>query len=363
MKKIILCLLLVISFLCLTCKKDNPVTPSIWDLSGKIVFNPEAGNLSGIYVIDLNSSDLSLSVIAPNGDEPRVNSKGDEIVYTNSQPGAIDIFTVNLIGGVPVDLTPNPSLTDSWPDWSPDGSLIVFNRVFYPGFKEAICIMNKDGSNLHNLTDTSSLAIAVMPRWSPDGRRISFIGTTTRDALDGYNIYVIDPDGSNQVLLDYVGSKPTPSLPVWSPDSRTIAYAKTDAFFNLYLIDVITKSSSKITDSEISLTQQSVSWNPNGMFVCVGENVKDTSSYRYGVYLVSPKTLLIEKTLVNNFMPLPSTCSSPDGKHIAIFGITQTDAAFALYVVDVDGRNFRKLKDIDNTNAFIDDWQYCQWIN
>jgi hypothetical protein len=120
------------------------------------------------------------------------------------------------------------------------------------------------------------------------------------------------------------------------------------------------KSSTKITASGVNLISQGVSCNSNGKLICVGKN--NTSSSGYGIYLYSPSTLSVEKTLALGFEALPTTCSSSGGKHIAIFGTTKIDTAFALYVVDVDGNNFRKLKDIDNSKTFITDWQDCQWL-
>ncbi|MDD8016933.1 MAG: hypothetical protein PHP42_01035 [Bacteroidota bacterium] len=347
------------------CKKENSVTPPIWDLSGKIIFNLHGGNLSGINVIDLNSSELTLSSIVTIGDEPRVNSNGDKIVYTGSQTGMIDIFTVNITGGTPIDLTPNsPSLTDSWPDWSPDGLSIAFNRVFYPGFKEAVCVMNKDGSNLHNLTDTSSLAVAVMPRWSSDRSNITFIGQTSFKPPVDYNLYLINPDGSNQVLLDRIGSILPSSLPSWSPDSRTIAYCKSnqtmdDTTGGLYVIDIVSRVSQKINVNGKRTSPAGYSWLPDGKLICVGINPVDTS---YEVFVVSNFSSSEGKLIARGLNYNAVTTPSPDGKHIAIFGTAKNGGTFALYVVNADGNNFRKLKDIDNPKAFIVNYQYCQWL-
>jgi Tol biopolymer transport system component len=53
------------------------------------------------------------------------------------------------------------------------------------------------------------------PTWSPDGKRIAFVGTAS--------IYVIDPDGGNQIQLPKTAPKPYfPSSASWSPEGSEI---------------------------------------------------------------------------------------------------------------------------------------------
>ena len=54
--------------------------------------------------------------------------------------------------------------------------------------------------------------------WSPDGRRIAFIGNRDRNP----DIDLISPDGSGQTTL--TGSKADDLFPAWSPDGRWIAF-------------------------------------------------------------------------------------------------------------------------------------------
>lgn len=356
----------------LGCKKDNSVVPSNWDLSGKIVFNPQRGGLSGIYVVDLNSSALSLLPVVTNGDEPRVNSDGTEIAYSGSLPGMIDIFKVNLTDNIPTNLTPSSSFTDSWPDWSPDGSSIVFNRVIYhPTIKVALYVMNHDGNNLRIVTDTASLQASVMPRWSPDGSTIAFVGRLSSKPPFSYSLYFTSSDGSNQVLQDLVGDRLPSSLPSWSQDSRKIAYEKigeaiydtTGKFIGttggLFVLDIVSRVFQKISVGGSQITPQGSSWLSDGRLICVGMN---TATNSYEVYAVSLSNSLDTKLLAKGFKTLPATTPSPDGKHVAIFGTANQDKTFALYVVGTDGTGFQKLKDIDDQKTFIVNWQYCQWI-
>lgn len=350
----------------IACKKENSIAPVSSDYSGRIVFNPmgENGENRGIFMLDMNSTALPLTKLAAQGIEPVVNSSGMEIVFTGWGPGVINIFRMNISGGNAINLTPDPSVADSWADWSPDGSSIVFNRVLYSAtVKEALVVMNRDGSSLHLLTDTASLQTAIMPRWSPDGSSIAFVGRVSANLSDIYSLYTIAPDGSSQVILDQIGPTQPDSHLIWSPDAHKIAYERTnyDSTGGLYVIDVKSKFSQKIDFFGVKCTGQGSSWLSDGRLICNRRNPTDAS---WEIYLVSISSSVDGKLIAKNIKAIPVTTSSPDARYIAVFGILENDTAFELYVVGSDGSNFHKLKDIDaSPGAFIDDWSYCQWVN
>ncbi len=356
MKKEFVSLILIAStFLFWGCKKGNVVTSDNWDLSGKIVFNVGYYN---IYLLDLSSSSLFLTTLATGG-EPRVNPQGTSIVYdANSTKGHLEIYSISVTGGTATDLSNNNAPnSDSWPDWSPDGNTIAFNRVYYPSYKEALCVMGKDGSNLHVLTDTSSLAIAVMPRWSPDGNKIAFYGQTSFNPSTDYSLYIMAPDGSHQVLLDQVGSDFVDVLPRWSPDGQKIAYGKANG--GLYVFNVNSSASQEITlDSGTAVSPSGFSWLSNDSLVCANMNSADTS---YGVYLISISHSFANKLLFNEFKTIPTTGVSPDKKFISVFGQRTDDTSLTLYIIQSDGTNLRKLKDTGLTGSITDNY-YSQWI-
>src|SRR5207248_6946364 len=65
-----------------------------------------------------------------------------------------------------------------------------------------------------------SASLDVNPDWSPDGTKIVF--ETNRDAH--FDIAVMDSDGSNQHLL--TDDAPTDESPVFSPDGSLILYER-----------------------------------------------------------------------------------------------------------------------------------------
>ncbi len=119
--------------------------------------------------------------------------------------------------------------SDSEPQFSPEGSSIVFTR-FKSFTASAIHRVGIDGSGLERLTPWR--LNASDPDWSPDGQRISFdSGDSGRPGTKG-NIYVMRADGSGRTrLTDRAPVRKGKGIkgvnnPVWSPSGTQIMYTR-----------------------------------------------------------------------------------------------------------------------------------------
>lgn len=137
--------------------------------------------------------------------------------------GRQEIYSVDG-DGVPVNLSNSPLSSDYDPQWSPDGTKIVFNSTRADNDVE-IFVMSADGSGVMRLTNSSGFD--TQPRWSPDGSKIAF--TCERPGQFGTNneICTMNPDGSDNDRL--TNSSFTEDSPVWSPDGAKILY-RTSSF-------------------------------------------------------------------------------------------------------------------------------------
>ena len=156
------------------------------------------------------------------------------VVYTtlrhgNGFPGAKvhswDIVSSALDGSSYERLTSEDS-RDITPIWSPDGGQIAFlsDQDIEWGIAYNLFTMNRDGSNLRNLTP--SIDVATDPVvWSPAGDRIAFWVKEMKEETDGkeypydHVVHVIDADGSNMRTLDTSGNPLA-----WSPDGLQLAF-------------------------------------------------------------------------------------------------------------------------------------------
>jgi Tol biopolymer transport system component len=95
--------------------------------------------------------------------------------------------------------------------WSPDGSQLAFTRPKQRG----VWLVNRDGSNLHELV--ASAALAGPLAWSPDGTTIAF------EATEGRGIRLVSPEGSDLRLLTRSAGDRFFRIS-WSPDGGKLLY-------------------------------------------------------------------------------------------------------------------------------------------
>jgi Tol biopolymer transport system component len=232
-----------------TPNRDEPT--SDWSPDGeRIAFDSNRVDVDGrehvaqIYVMNADGSGLTQLTRGP-GDEitPGWSPDGTSLamagdwgdppregiwIIPSSDPDGVTREEARRVTTLPAGV-----IFDFEPQFSPDGSSIVFTRFKSPR-ATAIHRVGIDGTGLERLTPWR--LNASDPDWSPDGQRITFDSGDSGRPGSTMNIYVMRADGSGLTrLTDRApvkrvegggGNIKGTNNPVWSPSGTQIMYTR-----------------------------------------------------------------------------------------------------------------------------------------
>jgi Tol biopolymer transport system component len=199
---------------------------------------------------------LLAMLVAPASAQAAFPGHNGKIAFSSNVDGDYEIYTINPDGTGLTQLTHNTE-TDWKPNWSADGSKILFDRD-----PSSIWVMNADGSAQAFVTSDPRTPTRD-PGWSPDATHIAYSQIGTDCDTVGTGIVVADADGSNEQFLTCQGGEDD-GRPRWSPDGQKIAfYATTFADFQrIYTINPDGTGVTQLTTDTVLAVYPD--WSPDG---------------------------------------------------------------------------------------------------
>ncbi len=236
------------------------------------------------------------------------------------------------------------------PQWSPDGSSIVFesNRV---GGKSSIFAMSPDGSNIRKITDT--LFDYGQPSWSGDGKHLVYYGSD-----HPMQLFTNSSKGRDQKQLS------TPGLdayePSWSSQNKIAFDSKplNTVPNEIAVMNPDGTGFTKLTSSE-KYDCSSPQWSPDGKKILFQRSLsihkqwKDITKEEMEEKQKSAELMIMDDdgsnqhTLVANIGPEVALTWSHDGK--TIYYITKKDQSVILYKMSVDKKSSEPVLTLSGT--------------
>jgi dipeptidyl aminopeptidase/acylaminoacyl peptidase len=291
----------------------------------------------------------------------------DLIVYEATTDDITNIFTIDAETGESRQITDAVGF-DGNPSWSPDRDRIVFSSSGPDDGRYDIYVMDADGENRRQLTNTPDDG-ELSPRYSPDGERLAFVSDTGA----GWYVRVMDADGAEP--QDVAGPFYFAEFPAWTLDGEELYFAAieeegasatggpADIYAasqesdgpHIYSVDLETLDvHSRIRTAGIDVCPHVT---PDGEHLLYASTVTaDNSNHAIFVHeLDSADTTGASDTrltdpVARNDYPDPA----PDGSLITFTSVR--DGNVELYVMNTDGTDQRRLTNTPDTRENVPDW-------
>lgn len=208
-----------------------------------------------IWVTDLEGN-VSRLIDEPGADGFAAWSPdGTRIAFVASRDGNCEIYVMNADGSNQVNLT-NSDSDELYPSWSPDGSQIVFASDEVGGAE--LFVVNVASGARTKLTRSGLLH--NYPDWSPDGATIAFSGGNQPAGPESaHNIYLVDVDTGLEEQLTVQGE--VLFGPKWSPDGGSLTYFDNDGPFTIWVVGSNGSGAMDVTEGGFN------SWSPDGSMI------------------------------------------------------------------------------------------------
>ena len=219
------------------CSEPVDVQPEVarplWQLQPNpiVVFMSKSDSPEGeLYLLEKDGSITRLTFNDRHENNPALSPDSTKVAFHAGDPLDMfswEIYVLDLGTGEENQLTDNRVL-DGHPDWSPDGTRLVFGSFSDAGGNPSgaadIVVLALDGTGFTRLTN--SPWEDNDPEWSPDGTKIAFKSTRLTQEHAREEIFVMNVDGSQVQRLTTTSGWQSDHDPSWSPDGQTIAFSR-----------------------------------------------------------------------------------------------------------------------------------------
>jgi len=252
-----------------------------------------------------------------------------KIVFSNNSTGYKEIYVIDYDGYNLKRLTDDKSI-NLLPRWSPDGKKIIYTTYKYRN--PDLYIMNADGTNKKALSTYQGLNTPAA--FSPDGKNIAI----SLSKGESPNIYLIDLSGK---IVRQITRGPTIDTSPWfSPNGHQLVFVSGRAGIpQLYLTDIEGTNIRRLTTEGYS---DSPAWSPKGGLIVFA--MRSSNSSYFDIYLYAIEVQQYRALTSDTGGTNENPSFSPDGRYI-VFS-TNRNGKYEIFTMFIDGSGQRRISSI-----------------
>lgn len=151
--------------------------------------------------------------------QPRFNPSGTHVVFASNRGGNWDIWLTD-VGGVRLTQLTSDQSDEIAPCWSGDGQTIAFSLWGRRSYRWEVWTVSVENPGVRRF-----LAYGMFPDWSPDGSRLTFQRARQRGSR-WFSVWVVDVvDGEARLPREIAHSEAYACItPRWSASGETIVF-------------------------------------------------------------------------------------------------------------------------------------------
>jgi TolB protein len=246
-----------------------------------------------------------------------------KLAFVDDSTGKREIYVSDYDGHNVRQVTADKSIA-LLPRWSPDGRHLVFNSYKQGG--PMLYLKDMDSGAVRRLSGQSGLNIGAS--WAPNGREIAL----TMSHKGNPDIFTIDLQG--KILKQIVQHWGIDVSPAFSPDGDKIAFVSNRSGSpQIYILDLDSQRVERLTYEGRYNTSPAWSSRNRIAFVSMIDG-------KFDICTMDPGGGGLRR-LTDNTINDEEPCWSPDGRYIMF--TSDRDGSYHLYIMNANGQNQRRI--------------------
>ncbi len=337
--------LFLLSIIMMSC--DNTIAINNQYIDPHIIFSSRRWWNYDIFISDIYSGQMTQLTKNKWIDfNPSISADSKKLLFISNRDGNREIYITDLVwmdgytqwrGSNLKNLT--KSNENEWtPIFSPTENKIVFSTYFPENDNYDIFIMDEDGGNKQNLTNTPSYE--KFPQFSPDGSYLIYQGWQ-KGKMEIFFLGLLDRNNIN-ITRNVKSNDIISHGKAFSPDGQTIVFTSDrDGNRNIYTMKINGSDLEQITSNEFDDYEPVFS---NNGEIIVFTSERDGNKEIYLVNLLTKNM----KNLTNNSGDDWNPRFYPDNQKI-VFQSTR-DGNWEIYSMSLNGKNQKNLSNHPSTD-------------